>query len=90
MCKFEALKQFEPYVGLDHIEFSPNHLFVAKIDIEKYDLNTANYIYESIQRCLPEGSVLIGLPKDVELQPWNLEELDATIAHLESLKEKIK
>lgn len=89
MCKFEALKQFEPYADLDYIDFS-SHLFVAKIDIEKYDLNTANHIYESIQRCLPEGSVLIGLPKDVELQSWNLEELDATIAHLESLKEKIK
>ena len=89
MCKFEALKQFEPYADLDHIDFS-NHLFVAKIDIEKYDLDTANDIYESIQRCLPEGSQLIGLPKDIELRAWSDEELDSLIAHLQALKEKIK
>ena len=89
MCKFEALKQFEPYADLDHISFS-SHLFVAKIDIEKYGLSTATDICESIQRCLPEGSMLIGLPKDVNFEIWSIEDLEDTIAQLEALKEKLK
>ena len=46
MCKpsFEALKQFEPYADLDYIDFS-SHLFVVKVDTDKYGFDTANDIY---------------------------------------------
>ena len=89
MCKFEALKQFEPYADLDYVSFS-NHLFVVKVDIEKYGFDTANDIYQTVEKCLPEGSTLIGLPKDIEFGAWSIEELDDMIAQLEALKEKLK
>ena len=46
MCKpsFEALKQFEPYADLDYVGFS-SHLFVVKVDTDKYGFDTANDIY---------------------------------------------
>lgn len=89
MCKFEALKQFEPYADLDYVGFS-NHLFVIKVDIEKYGFDTANDIYHTVEKCLPEGSMLIGLPKDVNFETWSIEDLEDTIAQLEALKEKLK
>ena len=93
MCKpsFEALRQFEPWADLDYIDFSThNKLFVAKVDIEKYGFDTANDIYHSIEKCLPEGSMLIGLPKDINFEAWSIKDLEDTIAHLEALKEKLK
>ena len=91
MCKpsFEALKQFEPYADLDYVGFS-SHLFVVKVDTDKYGFNTANDIYQTVEKCLPEGSTLIGLPKDIEFGAWSIEELDDMIAQLEALKEKLK
>lgn len=91
MCKpsFEALKQFEPYADLDYIDFS-SHLFVVKVDTDKYGFDTANDIYQTVEKCLPEGSTLIGLPKDIEFGAWSVEELDDMIDQLKAIKERIK
>ncbi len=86
---FEALKQFEPYADLDYIDFS-SHLFVVKVDTDKYGFDTANDIYQTVEKYLPEGSELIGLPKDIEFGAWSVEELDDMIDQLKAIKERMK
>ena len=67
-----------------------NQILVVRIDIEKYDLDVAMEIFETIQNAFPPDTKMIGLPVDVVLKQLDAEELDAVIEQLEIMKEQLK
>ncbi len=62
---------------------SDKEVLIMKIDIDKYDLNTANKLFYEVKKSLPEEVKVIGVPVGVDFE---VDEIDNIIKHLEEQK----
>ena len=62
---------------------SNKEVLIMKIDIDKYDLNTANKLFDEVKKSLPKKVKLIGVPMGVDFE---VNEIDNIIKHLEEQK----
>ena len=67
-----------------------NQVLVVKIDCNKYDIETARDIYDSIRDTIPENITMIALPSDIKLECWSVEDLNGHIKYCKSIRRKIK
>ena len=67
-----------------------NQILVVKIDFDKYDIETARNIYDSIRSTISEDITMLAIPSDIKLECWSVEDLNGHIKYCKSIRGKIK
>ena len=67
-----------------------NQILIVKVDINECGIETACDIFNSIREIIPENITMLGIPTGIELECWDIEDINNHIKYFEDAKEKLR